>query len=612
MNRPFKRSALLQHKIENIPTQPGVYLYKNNNGSIIYIGKAINLRNRVRSYFSGQAKDIKTQRLVKNITDIEWIIVANELEALVLEATLIKKHKPRYNIHLKDDKQYPYLKLTAAEYPRFIITRRRVNDGGIYFGPYTTAKSIRHLLEIIRRIFPLVNCARELHYGKTAGKPCLYYQIRQCGLPKYGAPCMGTVPPDVYKELIQEVLLFIRGKHTALITTFTEKMKHYSDTEQFESAAFMRDRLESIKNMQARQRVVSQRFLSQDVIAYAHEGTLYTLSVFQMREGKIIGRSHFIVRNPAELNYSELMEGFLTQYYESGDSIPEEIILPAPMEDAARTVIAAWLTAGAGHRVRIRAPRSGEGPRLVKLAQVNAEMALNEFLIARKTTQTGKQLKELQIALDLPVLPETIECFDISHTQGGGTVGAMVYFKNGKPDKNKYRKFHIKSHTNNDDVASMREVIARRYQRLANDKKEFPALIVIDGGKGQLRAAYEILHRISSEQHSIIGLAKKNEEIFLPGQSKPIVLAPASSALKLLQAVRDEAHRCAVTFHRTVRRKKSFYSSLDRIPGIGKKRKNSLLKRFGSLEKITAASISDLTTVSGITKIIAEKIKNIH
>lgn len=604
-------SEHLQGILANLPARPGSYQMKNAEGKIIYVGKAINLRNRVRSYFHADAShDNKTRRLVREIADIEWIVVGSELEALILEMNLIKRYRPKYNIRLKDDKRYPYIKVSWNEaYPKIIVTRQMAEDGARYFGPYTSAWAVYQTLDTLRRIFPYLTCDREINgLDKRA---CLYYDIKLCS-----APCIGAVNQAAYRQMIADLMDFLGGHSQPIISRLTGEMESAADELRFEKAAALRDRLKAIESIVERQKIVfAADYLDSDVLAMARADGEACVQIFFIRGGKLIGREYFIIEGAEDTSDPQVLSQFIRQFYTEAANLPDQVFLPEQIEEA--QIISQWLRSRrGGKKVEMTVPAAGQPQELLQMAAENAAETL-AALRAQWQADSHKQeaaLAELQNALNLPAPLNRMECYDVSHTQGVATVGAMVVFEQGVPAKRLYRKFNIDSTSigNPDDFASMEEMLTRRFKRWAAGLNSAPApggkvdesfarlpdLIIIDGGKGQLGRATSVLENFGlAEKVPVIGLAKREEEIFFPHRSTPLILPRHSQALYLLQRIRDEAHRFGITAHRARRSKQGMASILDAIPGIGPARRKSLLKHFGSLDKIRAASLDDLAAV---------------
>lgn len=612
----------LQGILDTLPTRPGCYIMKNAGGTIIYVGKAINLRNRVRSYFhSAHDQDQKTRHLVRNIADIEWIVVDSELEALILEMNLIKKHRPQYNIRLKDDKRYPYIKVHWADpFPKVTITRQMVKDGSRYFGPYTSVWAVHQTLDVLRRIFPYLTCDREIT-GKDA-RPCLYYDIKLCT-----GPCIGAVDRTGYRQMIDDLSQFLEGNTEAVTLRLRMEMESAAENLNFERAAGIRDQIQAIERVVERQRVISPDRIDSDVIAMARADGEACVQIFFIRNGKLIGREYFILEGTEDTTDHEVVSEFLKQFYAEAAQVPPQVLLPNDVEEA--KVINQWLnTRRGGQKVELVVPRQGSaGEDLVRMAAENAVETLNS-LRAQWEADTNKQstaLAELQQALDLPEPPNRIECYDISNTQGTASVGSMVVFEQGVPAKRLYRRFNIQSVDGPDDFASMEEVLTRRFRRWRATQEEkdtigskvdesfafLPDLLIVDGGKGQLGRAVSVLENFDLiGRVPVAGLAKQQEELFLPWRSESLMLPRHSQGLYLLQRIRDEAHRFAITAHRNKRTKQGLASTLDALPGIGPVKRRRLLAYFGSIEAIKQASVEDLLAIQGITRSDAETLKS--
>ncbi len=611
----------LQGILDTLPSRPGCYIMKNAGGEIIYVGKAVSLRNRVRSYFhGGHDQDHKTRQLVRHIADIEWIVVDSELEALILEMNLIKKHRPRYNIRLKDDKRYPYIKVHWSDpFPKVTVTRQMVKDGSRYFGPYTSVWAVHQTLDVLRRIFPYLTCDRDIT-GQDA-RACLFYDIKLCT-----APCIGAINQADYRQMIDDLCRFLEGKTEAIVTRLQAEMQTAAEELKFERAATIRDQIQSIGRVVERQRVISPERIDSDVIAMARTDGEACVQIFFIRSGKLIGREYFILEGAEDTADQEVVTEFLKQFYAEAAQVPPQVLLPNEVAEA--KIIQQWLnTRRGGQKVELLVPHQGStGEELVRMAAENAVETLNA-LRAQWEADTNKQsaaLAELQQALDLAEPPNRIECYDISNTQGTAAVGSMVVFEQGVPAKRLYRRFNIQSVAGPDDFASMEEVLTRRFRRwkAAQEEREtvgakvdesfaiLPDLLIVDGGKGQLSRAVAVLERFDLiGRVPVAGLAKQQEELFTPWRSQSLLLPRHSQGLYLLQRIRDEAHRFAITAHRNRRTKAGLASTLDAVPGIGPVKRRRLLAHFGSIEAIKEASLEDLAAVKGITQADAEMLK---
>lgn len=614
-------SSEIQAILDTSPQKPGCYSMKNAAGEVIYVGKAVNLRNRLRSYFHSSAQlHPRTRQMVQHIRNIEWIVVGSELEALILEMNLIKKHRPHYNVRLKDDKRYPYIKIHwGSDFPKVTVTRQLVEDGARYFGPYTGVWAVHQTLDALRRIFPYLTCDREIS-GHDA-RACLYYDIKLCT-----APCIGVVNREGYRQVIDDLCQFLEGHNEAIVSRLEGEMFQAAEELRFERAAALRDKLQAIGKIVERQKVVfSADYLDSDVVAMSRANGDACVQVFFIRGGKLIGREYFLLEGAEDTPDASVMAEFLKQFYDQAQSVPAQVLLPHEVEEA--QIIKQWLSARrSGGQVDIVIPREGQQQALIQMAAENAADTLTA-LEAQWEADTHRQeqaLAELQEALGLPSVPNRIECYDISNTQGTAAVGSMVVFEQGVPRKAHYRHFNIRSVQGPDDFASMEEVLTRRFNRwqaaqeaaASLGKKPdaafalLPDLLLVDGGKGQLSRAVAVLERFGlTERVPVAGLAKQNEELFTPGRAAPLLLPRQSQGLYLIQRVRDEAHRFAITSHRKQRTKQGMASRLDLVPGVGPARRNALLKRFGSIEDILAASMEELTAVPGIIPKLAEAIK---
>ncbi len=611
--------------LSKLPTVPGVYIHKDENDVILYIGKAINLRNRVRSYFQKNVDSTKTERLRRRIQNIEIITTDTELEALLLEMTLIKKHKPPYNIRLKDDKRYPYIKVRwQDDYPKVLVTRRMDRDGSRYFGPYTSVWAVHQTLDLMRKIFPFLTCDREIT-GKDS-RACLYFDIKLCN-----GPCIGAVDREGYRAMIQRLMDFLNGRSDHIAKEIEEKMMVAAEKMEFEKAAQYRDQLKAIDVIVSKQKVISAATTDQDIIAFAREDGDACVQVFFVRYGRLIGREYFLLDNTEGESEEEILREFMTQFYDDAAHIPKEVLLPNEVNEA--HVIESWLRQKRSQKVTIQVPQRGQKKELVEMAARNASdtLATLRQQWASDRSRHVNAMNELQERLALPKPPVRIECYDISHTQGTYTVGSMVVFVQGAPLKKDYRRFNVKTVTN-DDYGAMKEVLSRRFQRYIDSKvgdREdstealaqvgkkvdnsfaiLPDLLIVDGGKGQLAMAIEVLKEFDlGHIVPVVGLAKREEEIFKPGETRSVMLPRRAEGFYLVQRVRDEAHRFANTGHRQRRAKAGVASILDSIPGVGPKRRKKLLARFGSLEGLRQATMEEIATVPGIPSHVAAAIK---
>ncbi|WP_220193325.1 excinuclease ABC subunit UvrC [Ktedonospora formicarum] len=663
----------IQSVLNSLPHKPGIYLMKDGEGTIIYVGKAISLFNRVRSYFQESTDHSpKNRSMVAKIEDIEFLVVRNEVEALVLESNYIKQYRPKYNVLLRDDKSYPYIKVAITEdFPRVYRVRSFQRDGNRYFGPYTNSGAVDATLDLLNKLFAFRTCRYDASAWapprngepsaswkqKLLSRPCTQYYIHRCI-----APCVGYANREEYDKIIQQVILFLEGKHDEVLKDLQRRMEEAAEGLNFEEAARIRDRIKAVERVLEKQRIINTEGQDdQDVIALASGDDETCAQVFFFRNGKLIGREYFILQGTRDSSPGEIMSSFLQQFYESSPHIPAEILVEVEPDD--QEVLQNWLkekrrntsaAAGRGTAVNINSPKRGEKLRLIEMVRNNAKEVLEQQRIKWLTDnqKTQMALDELQEVLNLVAPPQRIECYDISNTQGSNSVGAMVVFEHGKPKNSEYRRFKIKSVEGANDVASHQEVLRRRFRKAATlqeaaldressavvdkvsqreggesteeEKEEgqhhdwaMPDLVIIDGGKGQLNAALQVMRELDLEL-PVIGVAKEEgshtklataEEIHVPGAAEPIILPRNSQGLYLLQRIRDEAHRFGITYHRKLRSNRTFKSLLDEIPGIGPKRKQALMKHFGSIRAISAASVEELAAIDGMTKDSAEKVK---
>ncbi|MBI1820557.1 MAG: excinuclease ABC subunit UvrC [Nitrospirae bacterium] len=621
----------LQNKLSHLPSTPGVYLFKNNKGTIIYIGKALSLKNRVRSYFqAGANPSLKTSLMVSQIAEIDSIATQSELEALLLESNLVKKHKPKYNIVLRDDKQYPYLCLPVTEdFPRLKIVRRVKKDGNLYFGPYVPTTAMRETIKWIQKYFPLATCAIDI--DGTAERACIEFQIKRCL-----APCTGNQSREEYGAIVDQVRLFLEGKDRELLTVLQKEMEGCAEREQFEEAGRIRDRISQISKVLERQRVSSTRMEDQDVIALAREGKYADIQILFIRGGLLIGRSDFFWDQLTEEKDEELYASFIEQFYAKEGLIPKEIFVPIELSE--KTLIESWLTEKRGKAAYLRSPGRGKDYQLLQMAEENARLTLQTKVRAKEGSRAV--LKQMESLLKLNTLPRRIEGIDISNIMGSDAVGSLVVMTDGKMNKNEYRRYHIKTVEGPNDFAMIHEIVSRRFGGMkgnvdlpaSNASKRgklhpalpvkgatqapaiesLPDLLVIDGGKGQLSLAREALGEAGFGSISLVGLAKekgeKEERIYFPDQSWPMILDPRSPVTHLLVQLRDEAHRFAVSYHRNLRGKRMVASFLDQIPGVGAVRKKALLKHFKSVTRIKTAALEELEEVKGMTAAVARKL----
>lgn len=581
---------------------------KDVSGKIVYVGKAKSLRSRVRAYFQNDsALDPKTLALVSKISDFEILATDSEMEALILEANLIKEHRPRYNVNLKDDKRYPYLEVTDEPFPRVLVVRRIRRDKAKYFGPYTNVKAMRHTLRILRRVFAIRSCNWALPSSRKI-KLCLDYHIKRCP-----GPCQGKVSPEDYGETIKNVLLFLSGKNNLLMKHLKQRMNRHSAREEYEQAASIRDQIDALKSVMERQKVADLDQTDRDIMAFAREAKDISVVTLQIREGILIGRQTFHLTASNQSTDQEVLSTFLRQYYMHSAVIPPEVILPGPVGD--QTMIESWLSSKRGSKAKIIIPQRGEKVRLLEMALNNARLSLSEIRLQRAAAreEVPAAVRSMQKDLYLSVPPRRIAAFDISNLGPSDAVGSLVFFQDGRPRKSQYRRFKIRTIKGQDDFAMMEEVVARYFSRLTQEKRQYPDLVLIDGGKGQLSAAVGALKRIGLKSQNLVALAKRLDEIFLPGRSDPLMIPKGSTSLKLLQRIRDEAHRFAISYHRQLRQKRITKSELDQIPGVGPVRRKVLLKRFRSVAGVKRAKLGELMEIKGLSKMVVERIyKHFH
>lgn len=592
-----------------MPAKPGVYLFRDEKGIILYVGKAGSLRNRVRSYFGAPGGlTPKLQQMVARVSTLEAIITDSEQEALILENTLIKRHRPRYNVRFKDDKTYPYLKITIEEdWPRFHITRKLERDGSRYFGPFASAASLRTGMDALRRIFPYCSCNKPIRGPNS--RPCLAYHLGRCP-----GVSIGAISKEEYRENVRRLIMFLEGKQEQVLRQLRKKMEEAAEKLEFERAASLRDQIKAVESIVAKQKVAVPLAGDQDVIAMAQNRDEACVQVFFVRAGNLIGQEHFFLKGTQDEEPGQIVASFLEQFYSSTPYIPPTILLQHPPNDL--EVIRTWLEGQRGSKVTLKVPQRGEKRKLVDMAAENAKHALEQEHATRLANgdRLAAVLAELQEKLGLPGPPVRIECYDISNIMGTLAVGSMVVFEKGLPKPAHYRRFRIKTVAGANDYAMLHEVLARRFKRVTAEAVDsswaiLPDLVLIDGGKGQLSAALEAMHNAGADTIPLASIAKENEEIFLPGRPDSLLLPRNSEALYLLQRVRDEAHRFAISYHVRMRQKRAIISALDEVPGIGPKRKRALLKKFGSVRAIKEASLEEIAAVPGMTRATAAKVK---
>ncbi len=592
-------SELLAH----LPKEPGVYLMKDADGQIIYIGKAKSLRSRVQSYFRPHAHDGRRQfrALVSSVRDLEYIVADTELEALILEANLIKTHKPKYNISLKDDKKYPFIRITNEPFPRIIVTRDVEKDGSRYLGPYTDVKAMRRTLETMHRLFRIRSCDYALPCDNV--RVCLDYEIKRCD-----GPCERLISEADYRKIVGEAVLFLTGRHTQVVVALKARMRQAAEALCFEEAAVYRDRLQALEQTTNRQKVVSTEQTDWDTIAVAREDDEACGVVMEVREGRLIGRQHYFMGGVLDAPMEEMVSPFVQLFYLNASFVPKEICLPCDIED--RETILDWLRERSEGLVEIRMPQRGDKARLLKMAENNAALLLSERRLKRENrkAQAPAAIAALQRDLHLAHPPRRIEAMDISNIQGRDPVASLVCFVDGRPRKSEYRHFKITGIEGPNDFAMMQQVVTRRFKRLMEEGRSFPDLLLVDGGKGQLSSAVAALEGLGIKAQPVIGLAKRLEEVFLPGHSDPQNIPKTSSSIRLLQALRDESHRFAVTYHRKLRQRRTLGSELDEIEGVGPARRKALLRHFGSVKRIRETDAAAVAGVEGIGTKLAGQI----
>ncbi len=592
---PREAGEQLKEALDHLPREPGVYLMKNADGQIVYIGKAKSLRSRVQSYFRPHAHDGRRQfrALVRSVRDVEYIVADTELEALILEANLIRTHKPRYNISLKDDKKYPFIKITNELFPRIIVTRDVMKDGSRYLGPYTDVKAMRRTVDTMHRLFRIRSCDYALPCDNV--RVCLDYEIKRCD-----GPCEGLISEEDYRVIVDEAVLFLTGRHTQVVAALKDRMRQAAAALQFEAAAVYRDRLQALEQTVSRQKVVSTEQTDWDTVALAREDDEACGVVMEVREGRLIGRQHYFMGGVLDAPVEEVVSRFVQLFYLNASFVPEEICLPCDIED--RETVLDWLRERSEGLVEIRVPRRGDRARLLKMAQNNAALLLCERRLKRENrkAQVPAAVAALQRDLHLERPPRRIEAMDISNTQGTDPAASLVCFVDGRPRKSEYRRFRITGIEGPNDFAMMQQAVTRRFKRLMEEGRTFPDLLLIDGGKGQLSSAVAALGGLGIREQPVVGLAKRLEEVFLPGCSDAQNIPKTSSSIRLLQAVRDESHRFAVAYHRKLRSKRTLTSELDAVGGVGPARRKALLRHFGSVARIREAGIEEVAAVGGI------------
>ena len=598
-------SEYLQFKLGSLPAKPGVYLMKSEQGRVIYVGKAKSLRSRVRSYFNRGAGDDgrpQLRALVAKIRDIDYVVTESDKEALILESTYIKTHRPRYNIYLKDDKKYPFIRITDEAFPRIFWTRDIVHDGSRYLGPYHNAKAMRTALDVMHKIFPVRSCDYDLPADKV--KLCLEHQIHRCD-----GPCEGLVEQAEYRAVVDRAVRFLKGNNTSVVRELEQQMVRASQEMRYEQAARLRDQIHALQMTQARQKVVLEQNINRDLIGLSRSDDEACCTVLEIREGRLLAQKHHFLNGIIEHDDAEIVSAFVSQFYLHTDFIPREIHCRVALPDAG--VLSEWLSTKADGKVTIAVSQRGLKARSQEMADINAEHSLRERQMKRELTRDRmpQAVVALQRDLGLRTAPRRVEGIDISNIQGTDTVGSVVCVLDGKPRRSEYRHFRVKGVEGPDDFASIREVVLRRVRGLRERGEPFPDLLMIDGGKGQLSSAVSALRELDLQDQPVVGLAKRLEEVLVPGSSEALLLPRASASLRLLQTLRDEAHRFALKYHQKLRGKRTVTSELDGIPGVGPGRRQALLRQFGSVHRLRAAAVDEIATTKGISLKIARAIK---
>jgi excinuclease ABC subunit C len=594
------RAPHLDEKLGRVPERPGVYLYRDAKAQVIYVGKAASLRSRVRSYFQeARPHDAKTDALVRQIVDLEYIVTDNELEALMLEANLVRKHRPRYNIILRDDKHYPFLKLTTSEeFPRLLVARRVANDGDTYYGPFYPATAMRETLRLTRQLFPLRTCSITID-GRLE-RPCIQYAIHRCN-----APCTGWETREGYAQTVHDVQRFLEGRDDELVRRLSEEMEAAAAEEKFERAGVLRDQIQSLKKVQERQKIISTEEIDQDILGVVRQGPDACVQLFFVRKGRLMGQEAFFFDKVSGWSDGEVLAAFVSQFYRKAVTPAPEILLSEEIPDAG--LVTEWLSGLAGRRVTLTTPQRGSRREFVAMAEANAAIALQNHLLSRDDRQQHV-LEELQRALNLPGPPNRIEGYDISNIQGTEQVGSLVVWENGSMKKDDYKRFRIRTVAGADDFGSLREVLSRRFGRALEQGTVLPDLVLIDGGRGQLNVGLGVLQELGLDWIPVASLAKQQEEVYVGESAQPLALDPTSPALHTLQKIRDEAHRFAITYHKKLRGRRTIQSVLDGIPGVGPTIRTSLLKTLGSARRVREASVAELATVPKVTPKLAQRI----
>jgi excinuclease ABC subunit C len=590
----------LEDKLATLPDRPGVYLYKDAKGQVLYVGKAASLRGRVRSYFQeSRPRDAKTDALVRHVHDLEYIVTDNALEALMLEANLVRRHRPRYNIILRDDKHYPFLRLTTnEEFPRLLVARRVLTDGARYYGPFYPATAMRETLRLARQLFPLRTCSIKID-GRLE-RPCIQYFIHRCN-----APCTGLETREGYGRTVADVEAFLEGKDEALAAALTREMETAAAEEKFERAALLRDQIQSLNKVRERQKIISTDLVDQDVIGVVRQGSDACVELFFVRKGRLVGQEAFFFDRVAGWKDGEILAAFVEQFYSKQVMPAPEILLSEEVPE--RDLLLEWLSGLAGRRVQLVVPQRGARREFVAMAEANAAIALQNHLLSRENRQQAIQ-EELARTLGLPGLPNRIEGYDISSIQGSEQVGAMVVWENGAMKKDDYKRFRIRTVSGADDFASLTEMLRRRFARSLEQGAPLPDLVLIDGGRGQLNVGLTVLAELGLDWIPVVSLAKQHEEVYRGEALEPLLLDPTSPALHTLQKIRDEAHRFAITYHKKLRTRRTIQSVLDAIPGVGPTIRTSLLRALGSARRVRESSVAELAAVPKVTPKLAQRI----
>jgi excinuclease ABC subunit C len=596
----LETAMTLQEKLDRLPERSGVYLYKDAKGQTIYVGKAASLKARVRSYFqASRTRDAKTDALVEQIADLDYIVTGNELEAMILESNLVKRHRPRYNIILRDDKHYPFLRLTTNEaFPRLVVARRVAKDGATYYGPFYPATALRETLRLVRQLFPLRTCAIKI--DGQAERPCLQYYIHRCH-----APCTGWETREGYARTVEDVAAFLEGRADDLALRLTREMEAAAAEENYERAVVLRNQIQALNTVRERQKIISTEQEDQDVVGLARQGSEACVQVFFVRRGRLLGRESFFLDRLVGVSEGEILSAFIRQFYTRNVEPAREILLSAEVADAG--LVAEWLEQRRGGRIDLAVPQRGRKRDLVGMAEENAALALQTHLLSRDSRRQVV-LEDLQRSLSLPGPPHRIEGFDISNIQGQEAVGSMVVWEDGSMKKDDYKRFRIRTVPGADDYAMMDEVLRRRYGKALEEGGALPDLVLLDGGRGQLNVGVRVLEELGLDFIPIVSLAKREEEVYQPESLHPLLLDAASPALHTLQRIRDEAHRFAITYHKKLRRKRTLTSVLDQIPGVGPTLRTNLLRHLGSARRVRAASVAELAAIPKITPKLAQRI----